>query len=47
MTVTEGFTVFPVTGIPELREGDDLAALIAERVELADLDRGIPASVFF
>ncbi len=29
-----GYSVFPVTGIPELREGDDLAALILERVEL-------------
>ncbi len=38
MTLAEGFSVFPVTGIPELREGDDLAALIVERVELADLD---------
>ena len=33
-----GFTVFPVTGIPELRDGDDLAALIAERTELEDGD---------
>lgn len=32
------FTVFPVTGIPELREGDDLAQLIVDRVELQDLD---------
>jgi coenzyme F420-0:L-glutamate ligase / coenzyme F420-1:gamma-L-glutamate ligase len=38
VTIAEGFTVFPVTGIPELRAGDDLAALIVERVELADLD---------
>jgi coenzyme F420-0:L-glutamate ligase / coenzyme F420-1:gamma-L-glutamate ligase len=29
-----GFTVFPVEGIPELHEGDDLAAMILERVEL-------------
>jgi coenzyme F420-0:L-glutamate ligase / coenzyme F420-1:gamma-L-glutamate ligase len=36
--VTQGFTVAPVEGLPELREGDDLAALIAERVELADGD---------
>jgi coenzyme F420-0:L-glutamate ligase / coenzyme F420-1:gamma-L-glutamate ligase len=28
----------PVRGLPEIREGDDLAALIAERVELADRD---------
>jgi coenzyme F420-0:L-glutamate ligase/coenzyme F420-1:gamma-L-glutamate ligase len=33
-----GFSVFPLTGIPELREGDDLAALILERVELEDSD---------
>jgi coenzyme F420-0:L-glutamate ligase/coenzyme F420-1:gamma-L-glutamate ligase len=33
-----GFSVFPVTGIPELREGDDLAALVLERVELLDGD---------
>lgn len=33
-----GFTVFPVGGIPELEEGDDLASLIAERVELVDGD---------
>ena len=38
VTIAEGFTVFPITGIPELREGDDLAAIIAERVDLADLD---------
>jgi coenzyme F420-0:L-glutamate ligase/coenzyme F420-1:gamma-L-glutamate ligase len=33
-----GFSVTPVEGLPELREGDDLAALIAERTELADGD---------
>jgi coenzyme F420-0:L-glutamate ligase/coenzyme F420-1:gamma-L-glutamate ligase len=33
-----GYSVFPVTGIPELQEGDDLAALIVERVELEDDD---------
>ena len=33
-----GFSVFPVTGIPELHEGDDLAAIIVERVELEDAD---------
>ena len=32
------FSVAPVEGLPELREGDDLAALIAERAELADGD---------
>jgi len=36
--VGAGFTVSPVEGIPELREGDDLAGLIAERTELADGD---------
>lgn len=36
--VGDGFTVAPVEGLPELRQGDDLAALIAERVELADGD---------
>jgi coenzyme F420-0:L-glutamate ligase/coenzyme F420-1:gamma-L-glutamate ligase len=33
-----GYTVFPVTGIPELREGDDLAALILDRVDLEEGD---------
>ncbi len=33
-----GYSVFPVTGLPELREGDDLAALIAEKAELEDGD---------
>ncbi len=36
--VGPGFTVLPVEGLPELREGDDLAALIAERAELTDGD---------
>jgi coenzyme F420-0:L-glutamate ligase / coenzyme F420-1:gamma-L-glutamate ligase len=36
--VRPGFTVTPVEGLPELREGDDLAALIAERAELVDGD---------
>jgi coenzyme F420-0:L-glutamate ligase/coenzyme F420-1:gamma-L-glutamate ligase len=35
--VTE-LRVFPVAGLPELSEGDDLAAAIAERVELEDGD---------
>ena len=30
--------VLPVEGLPEIREGDDLAPLIAERAELADGD---------
>jgi coenzyme F420-0:L-glutamate ligase/coenzyme F420-1:gamma-L-glutamate ligase len=36
--VGPGFSVMPVEGLPELREGDDLAGLIAERAELADGD---------
>jgi coenzyme F420-0:L-glutamate ligase/coenzyme F420-1:gamma-L-glutamate ligase len=36
--VGAGFSVTPVEGLPELREGDDLAALIAERAELEDGD---------
>ncbi len=36
--VGPGFSVTPVEGLPELRAGDDLAALIAERSELADGD---------
>ena len=30
--------VIPVSGLPEIAEGDDLAALIAERIELEDGD---------
>jgi coenzyme F420-0:L-glutamate ligase/coenzyme F420-1:gamma-L-glutamate ligase len=33
-----GFSVTPVTGLPELREGDDLAGAIVERVDLEDGD---------
>jgi coenzyme F420-0:L-glutamate ligase / coenzyme F420-1:gamma-L-glutamate ligase len=33
-----GYSVFPVIGIPELREGDDLAALILDRVDLEEGD---------
>ena len=36
--VGPGFSVTPVEGLPELHEGDDLAGLIAERVQLADGD---------
>ena len=36
--VGPGFSVTPVEGLPELREGDDLAGLIAERAELAGGD---------
>jgi coenzyme F420-0:L-glutamate ligase/coenzyme F420-1:gamma-L-glutamate ligase len=36
--VGAAFSVSPVEGLPELREGDDLAALIAERVDLRDGD---------
>jgi coenzyme F420-0:L-glutamate ligase/coenzyme F420-1:gamma-L-glutamate ligase len=35
--VTE-LTISPVRGLPELREGDDLARMIAERTELEDGD---------
>jgi coenzyme F420-0:L-glutamate ligase / coenzyme F420-1:gamma-L-glutamate ligase len=35
--VTE-LTISPVRGLPELREGDDLAGLIVERAELEDRD---------
>jgi coenzyme F420-0:L-glutamate ligase / coenzyme F420-1:gamma-L-glutamate ligase len=31
-------SILPVAGIPELQEGDDLAAMIVERMELEDLD---------
>jgi coenzyme F420-0:L-glutamate ligase/coenzyme F420-1:gamma-L-glutamate ligase len=31
-------SVWPVAGLPEVRPGDDLAALIAERAELSDND---------
>ncbi len=31
-------TITPVEGLPEIREGDDLAALIAERADLEDGD---------
>jgi coenzyme F420-0:L-glutamate ligase/coenzyme F420-1:gamma-L-glutamate ligase len=33
-----GISIFPLRGMPELREGDDLAALILERAELEDDD---------
>lgn len=36
--VERGFTIWPLLGIPELREGDDLAALILERATLQDGD---------
>ena len=36
--VGPGFTVTPVEGLPELGEGDDLAALVLERTELVDGD---------
>jgi coenzyme F420-0:L-glutamate ligase / coenzyme F420-1:gamma-L-glutamate ligase len=31
-------TIWPVEGLPEIREGDDLAALISDRAELRDGD---------
>jgi coenzyme F420-0:L-glutamate ligase/coenzyme F420-1:gamma-L-glutamate ligase len=36
--VGAGFSVRPVEGLPELREGDDLAALITDLTQLADGD---------
>lgn len=33
-----GITIFRVPGLPELREGDDLARMITERAELQDED---------
>ena len=36
--VGPGFSVVPVDGLPELREGEDLAGMIAERAELRDGD---------
>src|SRR5437763_1289195 len=33
-----GFSVTPVAGLPELREGDDPAGAIVERIDLADGD---------
>ena len=33
-----GFSVTPVTGLPEIREGDDLAGAIIERIDLEDGD---------
>ena len=36
--MTGGLTISPVRGLPELREGDDLARLITERAELEDGD---------
>ena len=36
--IEPGYVVIPVHGLPELREGDDLAALIEERAELLDGD---------
>jgi coenzyme F420-0:L-glutamate ligase/coenzyme F420-1:gamma-L-glutamate ligase len=36
--IRPGFSVTPVEGLPELHEGENLAALIAERTELADGD---------
>ena len=36
--VRRGFTVFPVHGLPELRQGDDLARLVAEHARLVDGD---------
>ena len=38
MSAVSGYSVLPVTGLPELRAGDDLAALIVERTDLEDGD---------
>jgi coenzyme F420-0:L-glutamate ligase / coenzyme F420-1:gamma-L-glutamate ligase len=38
VSLESGFVVFPVKDLPELREGDDLAALVVERVQLLDSD---------
>jgi len=34
----KGVAILPVRGLPELREGDDLAALVLDRIELEDDD---------
>jgi coenzyme F420-0:L-glutamate ligase / coenzyme F420-1:gamma-L-glutamate ligase len=34
----KGISIFPLRGMPELREGDDLATLVLERTELEDGD---------
>ena len=45
MTIlTEGLRILPVTGVPEVRPGDDLAALITARVELSPRDVVVVAS---
>jgi coenzyme F420-0:L-glutamate ligase / coenzyme F420-1:gamma-L-glutamate ligase len=36
--VSDGYTVLPVRGLPEVRPGDDVAALVAAAVELVDGD---------
>jgi coenzyme F420-0:L-glutamate ligase/coenzyme F420-1:gamma-L-glutamate ligase len=41
--VGPGFSVTPVEGLPELHEGDDLAALVADRIDLADGDVAVVA----
>ena len=38
-----GLTITPVRGLPELREGDDLAGMIAERAQLEDGDVAVVA----
>jgi coenzyme F420-0:L-glutamate ligase / coenzyme F420-1:gamma-L-glutamate ligase len=39
-----GFCVFPVTGLPEVGPGDDLAAMIASRARLREGDVAVVAS---
>ena len=36
--MSDGLSVLPVTGLPEIRPGDDLAALLATAADLADGD---------
>jgi len=36
--VARGLSIVPVEGLPEIQPGDDLAGLIAERIELVDGD---------
>jgi coenzyme F420-0:L-glutamate ligase/coenzyme F420-1:gamma-L-glutamate ligase len=42
--VPDGITVLPVTGLPEVRPGDDLAGLIAANAELVDGDAVVVTS---
>ena len=44
MNDADALRVYPVCGLPEIRHGDDLAALIASHVDLADGDVVVVAS---